>query len=86
MPIPKSKARDRQTIFRFGSDDGIKVWVNGQLVHANEVGRAYKPNADRAPASLKAGLNRILIKIDNYTGDWGFGMAVPGVEEKASKE
>jgi len=70
-------AHDRQVVLRFGSDDGIKVWLNGQLIHMHEVGRGYRADSDRAPAFLKAGVNRIFVKIDNYTAGWGFGVAVP---------
>ena len=66
----------QQVILRSGSDDGIKIWVNGALVHEHEVGRAYRHDSDRALATLIAGINRIFVKIDNYTGGWGFGVAV----------
>jgi len=72
-----TSAGDRQVVLRLGSDDGIKVWLNGKLIHMHEVGRGYRADSDRAPAFLKAGLNRIFVKIDNYTGGWGFGVAVP---------
>lgn len=71
------RLRAREVVLRCGSDDGIKLWVNGQLVHAHETGRGYRPDSDCAPANLKAGINRIFVKIDNYTGGWGFGVAVP---------
>jgi alpha-galactosidase len=69
--------RDREIVLRFGSDDGIKAWVNGTLVHLHEVGRGYRADSDRAPAIFKAGINRIFVKIDNYTAGWGFGVAAP---------
>ena len=67
----------RDVVLRMGSDDGIKVWVNGQLAHFHEVGRAYRADADVAPARLIAGVNRIFVKVHNCTGGWGFGVAVP---------
>jgi alpha-galactosidase len=73
---------EREVVLRLGSDDGIKVWVNGQLVHYHEVGRAYRADSDVAPARLNAGMNRIFVKIDNYTGGWGFGVAVGGIESE----
>ena len=60
-----------------GSDDAIKVWLNGQVVHENEVGRGYSPESDRATIRLKAGKNRLLVKIVNYVGGWGFGLGIP---------
>jgi hypothetical protein len=67
----------RETVLRCGSDDGIKLWLNGQLVHHNEVGRTYAPGSDEVAVYLQAGVNRLLVKIDNYTRNWGFGLAVP---------
>jgi alpha-galactosidase len=59
-----------------GSDDGIRVWLNGQVVHEREIGRTYRPHDDRIPVKLKKGPNRILVKIDNCQGGWGFGIAI----------
>jgi alpha-galactosidase len=67
----------REAVLRCGSDDGIRIWLNGKLVHSNEIARGYAPDADEVPVYLKAGVNRILVKIDNYAGGWGFGVAVP---------
>jgi hypothetical protein len=69
-------SHDRDALFRCGSDDGIKIWLNGNLVHHHEVGRGYVPGADEVLVRLRAGINGILVKIDNYTGGWGFGIAV----------
>ena len=67
----------RETVLSCGSDDGIAVWINGEPVHKNEIGRGYAPGADSATIYLKPGVNRILVKIDNYTGGWGFGVSIP---------
>ena len=67
----------RQTVLRCGSDDGIRVWLNGRVVHSHEVGRAYKPCSDEVPIRLEAGTNRLLVKVDNYHGGWGFGVSIP---------
>jgi hypothetical protein len=67
-------AAARPSLLRCGSDDGIKVWLNGQAVHANEVGREYLAGSDETPVTLRAGVNRLLVKVDNYQGCWGFGL------------
>ena len=66
----------RQARLRCGSDDGIKIWLNGQVVHENETGRPYVMDDDATTIQLKAGTNRILVKVDNYMCDWGFGVAI----------
>src|SRR5436190_4405787 len=67
----------REVTLGIGSDDGVRVWVNGKAVHTKETQRGYQPNEDEATVHLKAGTNRILLKIDNYAGGWGFGLSVP---------
>ena len=53
-----------------GSDDGIKVWLNGQLVHANNVTRGAGPGQDKVEVTLKQGWNRLLLKITQSGGEW----------------
>jgi len=67
----------REVTLGVGSDDGIKIWLNGKPVHAHEVGRSFAPNTDRVPVRLNAGINHIVVKIDNYLGGWAFGVQVP---------
>jgi hypothetical protein len=67
----------RETVLRCGSDDGIRIWLNGEQVHSREVGRAYRPNDDEVAVYLRPGTNRLFVKIDNYQGGWGFGVSIP---------
>lgn len=55
-----------------GSDDGLRIWLNGELVHDRWIRRISKIDDDIVPLKLVAGRNRILIKIQNATGDWSF--------------
>jgi len=50
------------TNFRISSHDGVKVWVNGQLVHTFEGDRAYDYE-DFISVQLNKGNNDILIKV-----------------------
>jgi alpha-galactosidase len=67
----------RETVLRCGSDDGIEVWLNGTSVHANDIQRGYTAGSDEAPIYLREGVNRLLIKISNVNGGWGFGASIP---------
>ena len=82
-----------------GSDDGIKVWVNGKAVHMNKVTRSLAPDQDKLTVQLQAGENKLLMKIVNATADSGFyfkaGDAMPEklrtfvkipAEERAKKQ
>ncbi|MDW8261995.1 MAG: alpha-glucosidase/alpha-galactosidase [Phycisphaerales bacterium] len=67
----------RDTVLKIGSDDGIAVWLNGRLVHENDTRRAFRPGDDEAPVHLHAGVNRILVKITQFSGGWGWAVALP---------
>jgi hypothetical protein len=56
----------------FGSDDGAKVWVNGELVNDHWVQRTSRIDDDVVPLRLKAGKNQFLVKIQNIKGRWSF--------------
>jgi len=68
--------RDMDASLSFGSDDGIAIWLNDLEVYRNDVGRAYTPKEDRCPIKLKKGSNKLLVKISQGVGMWGFGMHV----------
>ncbi len=77
-----------------GSDDGVKLWVDGKLVHANNAHRPCKPGEDKAEATLKKGWNVVLAKVTQSGGDWAFslriaaedGSAVSGLRVDPSRE
>jgi hypothetical protein len=50
-----------------GTDDGIKLWVNGELAHANNAVRGLTPDQDQAQARLRPGWNDFLAKITQHT-------------------
>ena len=59
-------------VVRVGSDDGVKVWVNGEAVHEHNVDRGAALDDDQAPARLKAGKNTLLVQITQGGGGWVF--------------
>lgn len=59
-----------------GSDDGIKIWLNGRLVHQNNITRGAGPRQDTATARFEKGLNRMLVKVNQGTGGWAFVVEV----------
>lgn len=54
-----------------GSDDGVKAWLNGELVHSINTVRWVEPGQDVVGVSLQAGWNELLLKIVNGSGGWG---------------
>ncbi len=59
-----------------GSDDGIKLWVNGELVHANNATRGLTPGQDHAKANLRQGWNDFLAKITQQTAGCGMTLSI----------
>lgn len=57
-------------ILKFGSNDRLKVWVNGKLIHFYSQVRAGDPDTDQIAVGLKKGKNLILAKVDNDGGNW----------------
>ena len=55
-----------------GSDDGVKVWLNGTEVYANNTARPLKPESDKAAIALKQGWNILMLKITQNNMGWEF--------------
>ncbi len=55
-----------------GSDDGVKVWLNGTLVHDNWIPRGVVKDNDLVPLKLVKGSNQLLLKVQDINGGWGF--------------
>jgi hypothetical protein len=68
--IKSSKAQ--AVVMHAQSDDGIKAWLNGELVHNNHVHRGLGAWTDQVSVTLQAGWNRLLIKVDNGGGPSGW--------------
>ena len=64
--------KEERVEFRMGSDDQVAVWLNGTLVHKNWVSRGIRLDEDRFAATFARGRNRLLIKVNNGGGGWGF--------------
>lgn len=62
--------KEQKAQLELGSDDGVKVWLNGQLVHANNAVRPAEPGQDKAPVTLKEGWNPLLVKLTQSQGQW----------------
>ncbi|MBN2139209.1 MAG: HEAT repeat domain-containing protein [Sedimentisphaerales bacterium] len=70
----------KDAVLEAGSDDGIKVWLNGKLVHANNVARAAIPGTDKAKITLKTGWNDLMLKITQNVDPWEFCLRITGAD------
>jgi hypothetical protein len=74
---------DVDAILWLGSDDGVTVWLEGKEVHRNDIARAAVRDQDRVPLRLTAGTHRVVMRIDQIVGGWGFFFRVSGADGKA---
>ena len=75
--VTLNSPREQDTIMLVGSDDEVKVWLNGELVHYNPVLRGAGDFQDAFPVTLKKGVNVLLVAVDNrghgaFSGFFGF--------------
>ncbi|MEO1844893.1 MAG: PSD1 and planctomycete cytochrome C domain-containing protein [Akkermansiaceae bacterium] len=61
-----------QLALSLGSDDAIRVWVNGEEKLSKNVSRGPAPDQEKITIQLKKGNNRFLMKIVNFGGGAGF--------------
>jgi len=82
VPMPRDNAvvyvkaniisdKAQPILLLLNSDDGVKAWLNGKLVHANNANRPAYVDPDKVPAALNAGPNQLLLKITQNSGGWG---------------
>ena len=67
----------QETTMLVGSNDSVKVWLNGEMVHYNPVERDAGDFQDAFPVTFKTGVNVLLVAIDNhghgtFSGFFGF--------------
>ena len=73
-----------QTIpFRIGCDGGFKLWVNGNIIGAANLHRAYLAGANQYDAPLHAGWNELLVKAAQSDGPWRFSTEIGGASSAA---
>ncbi|MDE0089040.1 MAG: hypothetical protein OXU23_25200, partial [Candidatus Poribacteria bacterium] len=73
---------EREVQFRFDSDDQGKVWLNGTEVFTNPNQHSAEIDRDIIPVTLKQGKNRILVKVCQEKGGWGFYLRITDTNGK----
>lgn len=62
--------KEQQVFLAIGSDDGVKAWLNGQLVHLNNIIRTWRPDEDKQWVTLEQGWNTLMLKVTTKGGPW----------------
>ena len=66
----------QEAVLSMGSDDSLVCWLNGKQVHEFLADRGYSPDEDQVPVHLEQGINRLLIKVSDFGGEWAAGVRV----------
>jgi hypothetical protein len=66
----------RSATLLLGADDGHVLWVNGARVSERQGRHTSEPDDVAIPVRLRAGWNRILVKVANLDGGWAFQLRV----------
>lgn len=65
----ESDRAQSEVAMRVGSDDAIKVWLNGEVVHTNAIDRGASDYQDEFPVNLRAGENLLMVKVSQGWSD-----------------
>lgn len=63
--------REQPLLLQVGSDDGPKVWWNGEVVLSHNQPRACAPDQDRATVTARQGWNTLMVKVPQNVMGWG---------------
>ena len=61
---------EQKARLELGSDDAIKAWLNGKLVHKKKAIRGIVQAQDRVTVKLQKGINILMLGIYNGGGHW----------------
>ena len=67
-----SSVTQQKALLHIGSNDALKVWMNGTELLAKNVQRDAAADQEQVQVQLKPGNNTLLLKIVNYSGPSGF--------------
>ena len=68
--ITLGSPKTQNTTMYVGSDDAVKVWLNGTLVHNNPIDRASYDYQESFPVTLEQGTNILLVSVYECGGGW----------------
>lgn len=61
---------------RMGSDDDLRVFLDGEPIHSFDGSRSAWETQDHVPVEFGAGTHVLLVKVCNRDSDWGFTLRI----------
>lgn len=71
-------ARAHSAKLHVGSDDMLTVWLDGRLIHDNQVHRGWTEDADKLELELSPGEHELVLCIGQAGGQWSFNAKLSG--------
>ena len=62
--------KDVDAVLKLNTPNSIRVWLNGDVVHAAWMEQDLLPRIVEAPLSLQAGINEVLLAVCQYNAGW----------------
>ncbi len=75
----------RDSILELGTNDGCKVWFNGQKIHAVNEGRPLQPGQDKLALKLDKGWNTLMVAVYQQGGAWSASARITQPDGKPSQ-
>jgi len=76
----------RTITFGVSSDDGVKVWLNGKLIHSHKIGRGLNMGVDPVKGEFVAGKNQIVVKVVNGISIDGLNLRLEDASDRRIRE
>jgi len=67
---------------RVGSDDAVRVDIDGRTVHRHDVRRPWSADQDKVRVNLARGWHRMLVRVVDYGGDWAVSVRMAGAKDQ----
>ena len=74
--------KEQEVTAHINSDDGHRFFVNDKLVHEYLKDRKRNQKGETAKLTLKAGVNKFLLKTCDRSGKWWFSLRLTGADGK----
>jgi len=73
---------DAAYTLRIGSDDAVRVDIDGRTVHRRDVKRPWRADEDRVTVELARGWHRMLVRVVDYGGEWAASVRVANAKDQ----
>ncbi|HEY3780234.1 MAG TPA: DUF1553 domain-containing protein [Fimbriimonadaceae bacterium] len=73
--------KDRTIHLSVSSDDAVRLWLNGKLIHSHKINRGLSDAPDDVKADFRAGDNELIAKVINGAGPDGLNIRLVDANE-----